>query len=111
MRSKGTISAIITTLFFVCVITAGLGLCSIPFGRIDFAGAIFNSISPVNSLFAIFEITSHKQLLKTTLFATNVQLGIGSFIAGAIWSSASAGLLRAMSASFVVTVRRLAGNA
>ncbi len=111
MRSRATITAIITTLFFVCVITIGLGLCLIPFQGINFAGAISNSISPINNLFAIFEITSQKNHIKMTMFAANIQLGIGSFIAGAIWSSASAGLLRAMSASFVVTVRRLAGNA
>jgi hypothetical protein len=39
----------------------------------------------------------------------NIMLGLFTIIAGILWTLISIGLLRSMSASFVVIVRRLAG--
>ena len=49
-------------------------------------------------------------MLDEGILSANVNMGIAIFLAGSAWTSVSYGLLRSMASSFVVTVRRLAGN-
>jgi hypothetical protein len=48
-------------------------------------------------------------VLQDGIFSANISLGIACVVSGILWSLVSFGLLRSMAASFVVTVRRLAG--
>ena len=110
MRSKGTIGAIITTLILVSIVTGGLSMCLIPVQNVDVLGAVISSMSPVTNVFAM--LTPAQSLpadLQEGIMAANIRLGIAMLISGVAWSLISFGLLRSMSASFVTTVRRLAG--
>ncbi len=110
MRSKGSIGAIITTLILVFILTAGLGICVFPVQGIPILGVGISSLSPFSLLFATLSpANSLPVVLDEGIQTANVSLGITTIIAGIIWIGLSYGLLRSMSASFVTTVRRLAG--
>ncbi len=73
-------------------------------------GIGFSSLSPVSSIFVALAPTRNlPNLLDQGILSANINLGIASVIAGAVWSLVCFGLLRSMASSFVVTVRRLAG--
>ncbi|MBC8310017.1 MAG: ABC transporter permease subunit [Phycisphaerales bacterium] len=111
VRSKGTISAIITTLIFLFVITAALNICLIPAQSFGFLGSITNAISPLNDVISTLNasILIHPTVQSNGVANANIYMGIASIISGLLWSLMCLGLLRSMSSSFVVTVRRLAG--
>ena len=110
MRSKGTIGAIITTLILVFVVTGGLSVCLFPVQEILIFGVGLSSLSPLSWVFAILSSTETlPTLLEEGVQTANINMGIASIVAGSIWSLVTLGLLRSMSASFVTTVRRLAG--
>ncbi|MBC8421589.1 ABC transporter permease subunit [bacterium] len=110
MRSKGTIGAIITTLILVFILTAGLGVCLVPVQGIPILGTGLSSLSPFSLMFAILSpANSLPSVLEDGARATNIRLGVTTVIAGVVWTGLCFGLLRSMSASFVTTVRRLAG--
>ncbi len=111
VRSKGTIGAIITTLIFVFVITAGLNMCLIPAQSLGFLGSFPSAISPLNDVISTLNasILIHPTVQSNGVANANISMGIASIISGLLWSLMCLGLLRSMSSSFVVTVRRLAG--
>ena len=85
-------------------------MCLIPVQNVDVLGAVIGSMSPVTNVFAM--LTPAQSLpadLQEGIMAANIRLGIAMLISGVAWSLISFGLLRSMSASFVTTVRRLAG--
>jgi hypothetical protein len=111
MRSKGSISAIVTTLVLVLVVTGGLSVCLLPVQGIHLLGIGFSSLSPLSTIFVTLSpVQTLPKILGEGILAANVNMGIAIFIAGCVWSLVSYGLLRSMASSFVVTVRRLAGN-
>jgi len=112
VRSKGTIGAIVMTLILVFIITGGLGMCVLPVQGVGFLGAFFSTLSPVSSVFSTLVASDliHPSVQSNGILSANVALGITSIGAGLLWSLASFGLLRSMTSSFVVTVRRLAGT-
>ena len=112
VRSKGTIGAIVMTLILVFIITGGLGMCVLPVQGVGFLGAFFSTLSPVSSVFSTLVASDliHPSVQSNGILSANVALGITSIGAGLLWSLASLGLLRSMTSSFVVTVRRLAGT-
>lgn len=110
MRSKGSIGAIVTSLIFVVIVIAGLGMCAIPVKSVSFMGPVLGSISPVSTIFTILTpANSVPTIAETGVASANVTTAIGTIIAGIFWSILSYGLLKSMTASFVTTVRRLAG--
>jgi ABC-type transport system involved in multi-copper enzyme maturation permease subunit len=110
MRSKGSVSAIVSSMILVLAVTGGLGICLVPSSSMGTVGSFFAALSPVNNVFAILTPaeTVPSVLLKGVISA-NISLGIASVSSGAIWSIVTFGLMRSMASSFVVTVRRLAG--
>ena len=73
-------------------------------------GSLFAVLSPINIVFAtLAPVNTLPAVLNDGLLSANVTLGIASIVSGTIWLFVSFGLLRSMSSSFVVTVRRLAG--
>ncbi len=110
MRSKGSIGAIVSSVILVFVVTGGLGLCLMPSSNMGIVGSIFAALSPINDVFAtLTPVNTLPAVLGNGVLSANISLGIASIVSGLIWSLVSFGLLRSMAASFVVTVRRLAG--
>ena len=110
MRSKGSIGAIVASLIIVFIVVAGLGVCTIPVSEVAFVGPAFGSLSPISNLFATLNpADSLPTLLNGGIGTANLATAIGSILAGLLWILVSYGLLKSMTASFVPTVRRLAG--
>jgi uncharacterized membrane protein len=110
MRSKGSVGAIIATLILIFVVTSGLGICLVPSSSMGVVGSLFAALSPFNLLFTTLSpATTLPELLSSGVLRANIEFGISAIIAGGVWTLISIGLLRSMSSSFVVTVRRLAG--
>ena len=110
MRSKGSISAMVSSLILVLVVTGGLGMCLIPSSMMGHIGSFFAAMSPVNAVRStLMSVDVIPSVISKGVATANISLAISSVIAGILWSLISFGLLRSMSASFVVTVRRLAG--
>lgn len=112
LRSKGSIRAITSTLMMMLAISFGLGICMTPAGSMGVAGAFVASLSPIPYLIAITSPASgiFPSLIQEGVTQTSIALVVSAPIAGAIWILASWGLLRSIAASFVMTVRRLAGT-
>ena len=111
LRSKGSISAIVTTLTLVSIIIFGLGLCVMPLSSTAFPSAVFNSLSPISQMFSTMHGASTvPALLNRSIADANLGVAICSIIGGLLWSIICWGLLKSMTASFVMTVRRLAGQ-
>jgi ABC-type transport system involved in multi-copper enzyme maturation permease subunit len=112
LRSKGSIRAVASTLMMMVAISFGLGICMTPAGSMGVAGAFVASLSPIPYLVAITSPAGGilPSLIQGGVTQTTIALVISAPIAGAIWILASWGLLRSIAASFVKTVRRLAGT-
>lgn len=111
LRSKGSVRAVAGTLMMVLAISFGLGVCMTPAGSMGVGGAFFASFSPISYLFAsTYAVEFLPSLVGSGLAQTSISLVICAPIAGTIWILASWGLLRSIAASFVMTVRRLAGT-
>ena len=110
MRSKGSISATVSSLILVLVITGGLGMCMIPSSSMGHIGSFFAAMSPINAVRStLMSVEFIPSKVEQGVATANISLAVGFIVAGSLWSFISMGLLRSMSASFVVTVRRLAG--
>ena len=110
MRSKGSISAIVTSLILVLVVTGGLGMCLVPGSSMGHIGSFIAAMSPINAVRStMMSVDVIPSVIKEGVQTANLSLATASIIAGILWSLISLGMLRSMSASFVVTVRRLAG--
>ncbi len=111
LRSKGSISAIVTTLTLVSIITFGLGLCVMPLSSTVYASAFFNALSPISQLFTTMHgATTVPRILAHGIDSANVGIAACSLVGGLLWTVICWGLLKSMTASFVMTVRRLAGQ-
>ncbi len=111
LRSKGSIGAIVTTLTLVSIIIFGLGLCVIPLRTTEYARAFFSSLSPISQLFAVMHgATTLPKLLAEGIATSNAWIAACSVLSGFLWTLICWGLLKSMTTSFVMTVRRLAGQ-
>ena len=111
LRSRGSISAIVTALTLVTIITFGLGLCVIPLSSTMYASAFFNALSPFSQLFSTMHGASMiPKILESGIKNANAGITVCSLIGGLLWTVICWGLLKSMTASFVMTVRRLAGQ-
>jgi ABC-type Na+ efflux pump permease subunit len=112
LRSKGSIKAIASTLLMMLAISFGLGICMTPAGSMGVAGAFVACLSPIPYLVAITSPGGgiFPSLIQEGVIETSIALVISAPLAGAVWILASWGLLRSIAASFVLTVRRLAGT-
>ena len=111
LRSKGSISAIVTTLTLITIITFGLGLCVMPLSSTLYASAFFNALSPISQLFSTMHgATTIPKIIAQGDKSANAGLAVCSLVGGLLWSTICWGLLKSMTASFVMTVRRLAGQ-
>jgi hypothetical protein len=111
MRSKGTIGSIVSTLILIGVITGGLSMCMFPVQGVMLLGVGFSALSPFNDIFATLSPAKFLHtLLDDGVQTANISMGVASILSGGVWMLLSFGLLRSMSASFVTTVRRLAGG-
>lgn len=113
MRSKGSISATVSSLVLILIVTGGLGVCLIPSGSMNHLGSFFAAMSPINVVQSTFMPT---EIIPSVIGekaegvnTANLSLAIASLVAGVLWSLISIAMLRSMSESFVMTVRRLAG--
>ncbi len=110
MRSRGTVGAIVTTIAVVLPVTAALGFCLVPASDMGHVGSLVASLSPLNFLLATIDPTAPlDSIMRSDPETAGLSLVIGAVIGGCVWSLLTWGLLRGMTASFVMTVRRLAG--
>ena len=111
IRSRGSISAIVTSMILVFIVAGGLGLCLGPAGQMSHAGSFFAALSPISNVFATFSsVKIIPSVIENGVQTANFSMGAASVLSGVVWTVVSIGLLKSISASFVVTVRRLAGQ-
>ena len=112
LRSKGSIQAVASTLMMILALSFGLGFCLVPAGSMGATGAFVASLTPIPYLIATTYPANGilPSLIQEGVMQTSVALVVSAPIAGAIWILASWGLHRSIAASFVITVRRLAGT-
>ena len=96
----------------ILALSFGLGFCLVPAGSMGAAGAFVASLTPIPYLIATTYPANGilPSLIQEGVMQTSVALVVSAPIAGAIWILASWGLHRSIAASFVITVRRLAGT-
>ncbi|MDP6601380.1 MAG: ABC transporter permease subunit [Phycisphaerales bacterium] len=110
MRSRGTVGAIVTTIAVVLPVTVALGFCLVPASDMGHIGSLVAALSPLNFLLATIDPTAPlDSIMRSDPSSAGMSLVIGAVIGGCVWSLLTWGLLRGMTTSFVMTVRRLAG--
>ncbi len=113
LRSRGSIGSIVAAVLVLLVVTVGLGLCIVPAGSgMGHLGSYIAALSPANYVMAtLFPATVVDSTMRSGggLMA-GTSLAIAAFVAAGTWSLICWGLVRSMAASFVMTVRRLAGT-
>lgn len=115
LKSKGTISAVISTVGVVGVISAVIGLCGWNAGvSLGLAGAVLAALSPASLIYALLYPATRLAATATTaggLETARVALAIGSVLAAAAYAGVVYGMHKVMVDKFDRTVRELAGTA
>jgi ABC-type transport system involved in multi-copper enzyme maturation permease subunit len=113
IRSKGTIGSVIAAVFIVLAVAGVLSLCGMATGSsMDVVGGVLNTFSPINHLFAIvYPASTIPNALNGQVGAGRASIVVGSFIAAVGFTLLVYGLHSNMKRTFMMTVRRLAGQA
>ncbi len=112
LASKGTIGAVMATVGLVAVVAGSLGLCGWKAGEeIPVAGPLFAALSPASTVFACInpENGLAKTIVEDKLASARVGLAMGSLLSGGVLVGAVYMIRAAMTKSFDMTVRKLAG--
>ena len=113
LQSKGTISAVVSTVGVVGVISGIVGLCAFNAGgSMNMLGPILSASSPAS---AVFSLVNPREGLGTTinesgLVEARVAFFIGACISAAIYVAIVAALRQNMIQTFDNTTRKLAGT-
>ncbi|MBL8759222.1 MAG: ABC transporter permease subunit [Phycisphaerae bacterium] len=112
LASKGTIGSVMATVGIVAAIAATLGVCGWKSGEeLPVIGPIIAALSPAATVFSCInpENGLAKTLIENKLGSARVGLAIGSLVSAAAMVGAVYAIRSAMTKSFDMTVRRLAG--
>lgn len=113
LKSKGTLSAVVTTFGMVAAIAGTIGLCGWKSGaEIEVVGPFLAGLSPASLLYALVEpVDALTEALKDgKSAATRTALMIGVVIAAAAHIAAVYAIHASMVRSFDMTTRKLAGS-
>jgi ABC-type transport system involved in multi-copper enzyme maturation permease subunit len=113
IKSRGTISSVISAVFIIIAVVGVLSLCGMATGNsMDVVGGVFNTFSPINHLFAIvYPASQIPAALKNSVIAGRASVVIGSLIAGGGYALLVYALHSNNKRTFMMTVRKLAGQA
>jgi ABC-type transport system involved in multi-copper enzyme maturation permease subunit len=112
IRSKGTISSVIAAVFIVIAVVGVISLCGVAVaGALDVVGGVINTFSPINLLMAlVYPANAIPDAMKVPA-AGRTSLVIGAFIAAALYAAIVYAMHTNNKRTFMMTVRRLAGQA
>jgi ABC-type transport system involved in multi-copper enzyme maturation permease subunit len=112
IKSKGTIGSVIAAVSIVVAVAGVLSLCGIPAGsHLNVLGGAVVSFSPINLLLAIVNPASMiPSALQASVAAGRVSLVIGACLAAVVYALVVYGMHSNMKRTFMMTVRRMAGQ-
>ncbi len=112
IRSKGTIGSVIAAVFIVIAVVGVLSLCGIATGgSMDVVGGVISTFSPINLLFAIVDpANAIPGALNHHVAAGRISIIIGAIITAVICAIVVYGMHSNTKRTFMMTVRRLAGQ-
>ncbi len=114
IKSKGTIGSVVGAVMTAGAIGGLVGLCAVPAGRsIDVVGAFMAASTPMNLLWAAIypALAIPSSLDSSDTTAARVSIVVGAVVAAAGYTACVYGMHSNMKRTFMMTVRRLAGNA
>lgn len=113
LKSKGTISSVVSTVGVVGVASGIIGVCAYNAGsKIPFLGPMLDAMSPATGFYAVL---APGDAMESTvnggggLPTARLALGIGSILAAAVYAGFVYGIHANMVRTFDTTVRKLAG--
>ena len=114
IKTKGTIGSVVAAVLVAGGVTGVLGLCGLASGsKLPIVGAVINTLSPVNLLWAI--VYPAKAILtgstQNDIMAARISMVVGALLAAGGYATLVYLMLTTMRRSFMMTVRRLAGAA
>jgi ABC-type transport system involved in multi-copper enzyme maturation permease subunit len=113
LKSKGTLSAVVTTVSVVGIAVGVLGLCGWHGASdVPFIGPALAGLSPVAALRAMVfadDAMSETNLAEGSAIPARIALAVGCIAGAIIYTAAVYGIHANMSRTFDMTVRRLAG--
>jgi hypothetical protein len=112
IRSKGTIGSVIAAVFIVLAVVGVLSLCGLATGgTMDVVGGVINTFSPINLQFAIVDpANTIPSALNGQAPVGRASLVVGAAITGVGYAVIVYGMHNNMKRTFMMTVRRLAGQ-
>ena len=112
IRSRGTIGSVIAAVFVVLTVAGVLSLCGVATGHnLSVVGGVIATFSPINVMFAlIYPADTIPSALQGGVAPGRVSLIVGSLITAIGYSLAVYAMHTNMKRSFMMTVRRLAGQ-
>jgi ABC-type transport system involved in multi-copper enzyme maturation permease subunit len=112
IRSKGTISSVVSAVFVVLAVMGIVSGCGLLVGgSLDVIGGVVSTFSPVSLLFAIVHPdTTIPSALQTSVMGGRVSVMVGAFITAAVYAIVVYGMHNNQKRTFMMTVRKLAGQ-
>ncbi|HAW95522.1 MAG TPA: hypothetical protein DCX60_04530 [Phycisphaerales bacterium] len=114
LRSRSTIGSVTSALLIVTMVLFVIGLCGVNAGAsIEIVGAFFAALSPINLILAGVspgEYLSAGIAKGDQMGGTRVALMVGALVASGAYAGVVYAIYVSMKRSFMMTVRRLAGN-
>jgi hypothetical protein len=112
IRSKGTIGSVVAAVFIVIAVVGVLSLCGLATrGALDVVGGVIATFSPINLIMALIYPADAIPDAISQPAAGRTSLVIGAFIAAALYTAVVYAMHTNMKRTFMMTVRRLAGQA
>ena len=112
IRSKGSISSVVSAVLVVGLFAGLLGLCGIPTGHNwGYVGAVITAASPMNLVWAItYPAVTIEQSLVQDAALGRLSLVIGAGLAAIAYMAIVYGMHTNNKRNFMMTVRKLAGT-
>ncbi len=112
IKSKGTISSVVSAVLVVGFIAGLVGLCGIPAGRnMAYVGAVVTAASPINLVWAItYPAVTIEKSLESDADLGRIMIVVGAGLAAITYLAIVYGMHTNMKRSFMMTVRKLAGT-
>lgn len=112
VKSRGTIGSVFGATAVILAIGATVGVCGGAVGsNIPYVGAVINALSPMNLVLMAVEPATMISASLESPVGRRVSILAGAAIAALVYCSVVYGLHTSIKASFMMTVRRLAGTA
>ncbi len=112
IKSKGTISSVVSAVLVVGFIAGLVGLCGVPAGRnMAYVGVVVTAANPVNLVWAITypAVTIERSLAADPAFG-RLMIVVGAGLAAITYTAIVYGMHTNNKRSFMMTVRKLAGT-